>query len=399
MVSLAEMETVRAGTVALLLQQLDFQFDPFAALDAAADPYLEKYIVGLHTFAVAWDDVPTLIFAPAGGGKTAMRIYTARICWTNLGAHHPFPIVYVPADHAVGLEPPSPAHHLACLIRSGALTVFQSLLARPARFLALDRGTRCTLVSLLDAALPASLSYYLNVLRETANPAELASLGGLSLFVSTPSLEEIRSLAAAMEATPLSSTLATEAEPVVFEVLTNVILQALDFRSIFLLLDGVDAFYSTAAHPSAAAVWVDSLMDFGDRWAQKHIFIKGFLPLEIWPELMPHLNTIRWTRIEWQPSLLAEMLRRRVYVASGGKFGSLDAISSPALRDVETRLTSAITPLPREALVVVKYLLEACAHRRGGGIARLEADDLEVALRRYAADPVTRRWRTSDGVQ
>ncbi|MBK8050168.1 MAG: hypothetical protein IPK16_25535 [Anaerolineales bacterium] len=84
------------------------------------------------------------------------------------------------------------------------------------------------------------------------------------------------------------------------------------------------------------------------------------------------------------------MIRRRAYVATDGDFGSLDAISSPELRDVETTLARIPKPLPRELIWLVNQLLYVAAQRTDGELLRLEQDDVT----RVAA-PMPIVWRSS----
>ena len=58
----------------------------------------------------------------------------------------------------------------------------------------------------------------------------------------------------------------------------------------------------------------------------------------------------RTSTIQWTLALLAEVIRRRVYVASEGAFSSLDAVASPALRDIETILAKVVFLIPQRAL-------------------------------------------------
>src|SRR5215510_6480057 len=88
------------------LRELGLRFDPFKYLEASADPRLGDYVIGQEAFAVAWDDAPALVFAPAGGGKTAMRLYATRACWVGLGGAHPFPIPYTLSSHTEVDHPP-----------------------------------------------------------------------------------------------------------------------------------------------------------------------------------------------------------------------------------------------------------------------------------------------------
>src|SRR5262249_41391223 len=102
------------------LCELGLRFDPFQHQEASADPHLGDYLVGLETFAVAWDEAPAFVFAPAGGGKTAMRIYATRACWSGIGGSHPFPIPYTLSNHPITSRPPSPAEHQHMIVRAGA---------------------------------------------------------------------------------------------------------------------------------------------------------------------------------------------------------------------------------------------------------------------------------------
>jgi hypothetical protein len=73
-----------------------------------------------------------------------------------------------------------------------------------------------------------------------------------------------------------------------------------------------------------------------------------------------------------------------VYVAAEGAFGSLDAIASPGLRDVETILAKAVLPLPREVLVLTRRVLEEHV-RREGSQGRIQEEDVDVAIQWYSA--------------
>jgi predicted dinucleotide-utilizing enzyme len=86
--------------------------------------------------------------------------------------------------------------------------------------------------------------------------------------------------------------------------------------------------------------------------------------------------------IRWDPAQLAEVIRRRVYVASEGAFGSLDAIASPALRDVETILAGAALPLPREILVLTRRVLREHVEREGSD-GKIQEEDVRIAIEWY----------------
>jgi hypothetical protein len=92
--------------------------------------------------------------------------------------------------------------------------------------------------------------------------------------------------------------------------------------------------------------------------------------------------------------MLAELLRKRIYVASGGEFDSLDAISSPDLRDVETLLATAVTPLPRELLILVRRVLFAYVHRTHTATTYLEPVDIDSALAWYRTQQGSKQYHS-----
>ena len=114
--------------------------------------------------------------------------------------------------------------------------------------------------------------------------------------------------------------------------------------------------------------------------------MKGFLPLEARVPLADQFTSVftdaHTATIHWTPELLAEVVRRRVYVASEGSFGSLDAVASPALRDVETTLAQASLPLPREMLVLTRRVLEEHVWREGNS-GKIQEEDIDAAIRWY----------------
>jgi hypothetical protein len=75
-------------------RRIGLRFDPYVHLEASGDPHLPEYTVNLDIFRVALDAVPTIIVAPPGGGKTAMRVAVTRTCWFDIGGTYPFPLPY-----------------------------------------------------------------------------------------------------------------------------------------------------------------------------------------------------------------------------------------------------------------------------------------------------------------
>ncbi|MEA3340928.1 MAG: hypothetical protein U9R15_13270, partial [Chloroflexota bacterium] len=171
-----------------------------------------------------------------------------------------------------------------------------------------------------------------------------------------------------------------------WDSLCGLLLDTLGFRSVYILLDGLDAAPETIADAQSMVDCLSSLMPLVGDWAGRRIFVKGFLPIEAQSPLEDQFastfaNTHTAT-IHWTPALLAEVIRRRVYVASEGDFGSLDAIASPGLRDVETILAKAVLPLPREMLVLTRRVLEEHVGCEGSE-GRIKEHDVDTAIQWY----------------
>jgi hypothetical protein len=376
------------------LRELGLRFDPFEYLEASADPRLGDYVVGQEAFAVAWDDAPALVFAPAGGGKTAMRIYATRACWVGLGGAHPFPIPYILANHTPD-RPPSPEDHLRELTRAGARALLIGLLFRPERFFQLESADRHAVTALLWDALPSPLPRYLAIARGRNGLVEVSRHvePGYNL-AHPPDRPALLALCDAL-AESLPAVAATSPPAEQFAQLTALLRGPLGFRSVYIMVDALDAFPETLRSPTVAVAWLEWMLTQAMPWATQQIFLKGFLPTETELAFATHTSAIstaiRHARLNWTAPMLAELIRRRVYVASAGEFGSLDAVCGPDVRDIETQLIRALPAaarLPREALVLVGRVLYEYARRLGHVVGRLGAADLDAAIRWYRTQPI-----------
>lgn len=373
-------------------QALGFHFDPFLHLEASTDPHLIDYMVGHDVFAAAWDAAPSLIYAPPGGGKTAMRLYTERACWSSFGPRHPFPILHQPAlgdmeGAGLALE-----QHCLRLEQAAARSVLLGLCVQPERLLDCTVGDRRRVGAIL-AALPRPAAFYARILRSKGDVRSLAPyLGraawfGTGGYLSTDKLETFCATLAALdqERAELSGD-GCERLAYVKDTLVDV----LGYRAVFLLIDGVDGLSESAQTPAAGGAWLDALLTVAETWSEHKLFVKGFLPSDYADLLVgvhgSQLRLFAQTTIRWTPELLAELLRRRVAVASGGAFGSLDAISSPALRDVETLISRRVPPLPREAIVFVRALLQRAVQDADGATVTLEPEHLDATTAWYQVE-------------
>lgn len=364
-----------------LQQRLGFVFNPFLHEEASADENLGDYLVGLDQFALVWDHASGLIYAPGGGGKTAMRIYTIRSCWLGLAGPHPFPVSCIPptirADVALS------AHAFwDFLARSTAAALLVGLAYRPVRFLQLGSAQAQQVVDLLSDLLPAPLTHYGRILADTLNPRDLAlRLDRAFRLRDEPNRVQLQEFSSALLAYRPASVAPNPRQN--WEALRQLIQTDLGFGPIFLMLDGLDGFADTFHRPEIAAQWLLQFLRQQERLNATNVYVKAFLPSEVRPKfqddyLADH-PSLAQSELIWTPELLAEMLRRRVYVASGARAGSLDAFSHHSLRDVETTLVARSAPWPRAVLRYTNAVLDVWRVRSVGKFSLLQEDDLEVA--------------------
>ena len=368
------------------LRWAGFRFDPFGPLDAAADPHLSEYMVGHEVFARVWGDGISWAFAPAGGGKTALRISVMQACWVGQETNRPFPIPYVPPFLAWGHARPSEEEHLAAIARAGAIALFLTMAYRPHWFLRMDKPERQHTAEMFRWNLPGPLSVYLERCRLRGDPQVLSDvLDPAFVLRHSPNPEVLREWCDVVEAASRETPAPSPLER--WSLLKELLLEIIGFPALYILLDGLDGAPETISNPVAVADCLAPLLRLTEGWAKEKVFLKAFLPgemqislVERFPDLFgpAYISTIHWT-----PDLLAEVIRRRVYVATEGAFGSLDALSSPALRDVETLLAkTVIPPTPREMLVLTRRMLEEHV-RISGSNGLIGEEDVENAIRWY----------------
>lgn len=369
------------------LKDLGFHYNPFEYLEASQDPNLHDYMVGLDTFSLAWEPVSALIFASAGGGKTAMRIYTARSCWFGPGSLHTLPISYYLPNHYNSAEFFTREAHWPGLAQAAATSLLTAIIYQPQRYLNSAPAVQAALVSLLDCFLLSPLERYLDILESVKTGGRIPAL--LDPAFAAPQAVEIDKLEALCAGLRQALRLKQpcQDDPAAgFDDMLQLSLDALGFRSIYLLLDGVDSYPSINQSPAGMARAVAPLLAQVPGWEARHIHLKGFLPLEVEEEiqrLLPAVDApIGVTGIQWDVPRLAEVIRRRVYRATQGMYGSLDAISAQEVRDVETYLAKSCQPLPRELLRLVDTLLIVTYQRIRGQDGQVEMQDILEAQKR-----------------
>ncbi len=366
-------------------RRIGLRFDPYVHLEASSDPYLSEYTVNLEIFRVALDNKPTIIVAPPGGGKTAMRVAVTRTCWFDIGGTYPFPLPYNLGMAPLTGKPPTATQHLRLLLEAGTCALLTGLTFRPERLLRSSDATIRATAAILRAGLPGPLDYYLAILRETGTPAGLTPLLERTYALTAPPPFDVVNLFCDALADSGADAMRGQAEDI-FQAFVEIVTGALGFSHILLLIDGIDAMYENQADVQFAARWVFDLFDRAEAWARSNTFIKLFLPDLMEPAVTDYLHhhaiTARVAHIVWNHDLLVSMLQKRISAASEERFESLDAISTPALTDVECQIVANLPPLPRVALQVTRQALLHYAARLDNG-GQLDEDDIHHAIAWY----------------
>jgi hypothetical protein len=329
------------------LSAFGFAFDPFEHLDSTKDAHLQEYLIVPPAVQSVLSDQPVAVFAQPGGGKSALRMYAANFYKESRGVR--FPVTYVPQDYST-----DPDFHFHGIQRSLARAAFMYLASYPDLFFDLSRNTRQTLKRLL-LDLPFGLDFNLQTLRDSRFLSDLEQALGAPAFSSLPRLERVhQQLAHELEKESPSESLSLDDG---FALLQH----AFGTKSFHILIDGLDGFIETQP-PQALLAWISPLLNIVEGWEKKNVYVKFFLPLDI--SDAPALTTqgvLRAATLTWDDNLLAEVVRRRVFVASRGAFDSLDAISAPDVRNVELTLARQLgekEKLPRRIIIKCRVLFE-----------------------------------------
>lgn len=328
------------------LSAFGFAFDPFEYLDSTKDAHLQEYLIIPKAVEIALSDQPVAILAQPGGGKSALRIYTENFYKESRGIR--FPVTYVPDDYSTKND-----FHFKGIKKSLASAAFLYLASYPDLFFALNPSDKRKLKRLL-MELPLGLDFNLQTLRGSRFLSDLERTLGTPAFSSLPRLNRAHhQLARELEdeVPPQSQSLEDD-----FALLNDVF----GARSVHILVDGLDGFMETQS-TQALLAWIEPLLNTLDTWEKKNIYLKFFLPMDISDApALTNLRALRAAALTWDDHLLAEVIRRRVFVASRRTFDSLDAISAPDLRNVELSLARQLgekEKLPRQIILKCQDLL------------------------------------------
>jgi len=385
-----------------LFEELGLSFNPFEHLDAREDARLTAYLIGHENFARLWGTWPNLLFAPPGGGKTAFRVRLSWACRMQEERRHFFPtLFYLPNPDVVGL-PPSEDLFFAELLRATGHELLFYLAYHACEFpdWAPERRYRIR-QALALTGIP--VAHYLEQIEDAGSLAPLVETaqqtrsvdsqstlpqganGTIPSFPREPLPDTLYAFCRMLQETPVAPV--PQRSPLEqLDILWPLILQDLGQESIFVLVDGADAYNLP---PTEAILLLEPLLRRVREWAERKVMLKFFLPEEFYP-LVKKETALLTERaqiviIEWPRDRLIKVLQERLRVASRGRFDSFKAIGNPHLaRDVEARLAKAADPpVPREVIFLAQQLLASKVWRKKADHGRLEPEDLESVLDDY----------------
>lgn len=385
-----------------LREELGLQFDPFEHLDGGADPHLPEYLVDHGAFAALWGDWSTFLFAPPGGGKTAFRVRLMRACRVGQDGRQIFPILFRPPRPRREGEPLEESEFFNALLRDAGTGLLFQLAYQPHRFLELSLPSRWKVRQVLEETLPAPLQYYLLQLKDAGSLIPLAQAFDPTAreLPSEPLPPTIRLFCEALSENgraflkPYILALGGSSEEQ-FEAFTDLLFGTLKYESVYLLVDGADAYTQV---PQFIPPMIELLLKRISRLEAQKVFPKFFLPDDVAPLLDRSLLTepTKTAIIQWDREALIAIVRERLSVASEGMYDGLDAITTAdAPRPAEMYLAEAVHPVvPREMLALTQRVFTEHI-LRVGPYGRLERRDFEDALRWYREQPRAAAGKTA----
>lgn len=347
-------------------------FNPFEHLDSTRDKNLFKYLVIPKAVEIAWEDAPIAILSQPGAGKSALRLYTEMVYGGTRGVK--LAVTYIPDTFDL-----SPEFHFLALRGALARAVANYIISYPDVFLQFTQKKQNEVKAIL-AHLPFDLDFFLEIAQHSISLSELEdSLGVRSIS----GIDRIGK--AHVEAFKILHHLRADK---VEHNLTDLFAQVCDIfaiKSVHILMDGADGFIETTNN-QALVEWMAPLLDIAEHWGKQHIFIKFFLPLDLSYYLTSFSRAgVQAATLVWDDSLLAEVIRRRLYVASGGGFDSLDALSTPDLRNVELRLAQQIPATHKTPRRIIRKTVDLLARASQNADGCIHAQDMEEEEKIYAA--------------
>lgn len=390
------------------LKQVGFtRGNPFGSNEADREAFLPEYFVDTgHYDALRGDPAhprTTIVFAPRGGGKSALRVMLSSQCRPTALKSDVLAITYTDFDpiiEAAGNDTSrvTAKHHIHRILKHGAEALWATLV-RDEELAARFPPEACSRFKWLCS------TYHPGLLAPPAIKRQLESLidkwegslvwSSFQIAVRDRQLSEllqdhahrnhpcVQLIARVVDAQP---------EPVAEGVSSSLDLfngfielaTIIGIQAVYVLIDRVDEIKVTAGSAEAMADLVEPLMANLPLMEFASCAFKFFLPHEA-RETLINRSTIRRDRLQllevvWDESSLERLLRERLLAFSGGGLKSLGPLCAGALGlGIDEELIRGADRSPRRLLRLGELLfLVHCS--RPTGMTRLVQDDWDTAV-------------------
>jgi hypothetical protein len=347
-----------------LLHTLGFERDPFATTNADEEELLQDYFIEPPFFKAVYGDInrpkSTIVFAPRGGGKTALkrRIEIASgtdafLCVT----YNTFPTA------GLKLSEIDQAYHLENILRILLVGAVGALTTHGVE--ALTKEQRHFLYLLIDAHLSKlDRSELESAISSVKNPSQKAkeawnkALGPVSVVLNAALVHF------GFKAVELSKF--EEAKAAIGDLKSQLtfvanLLPSLGFLSTYVLIDKVDENVLTGEKASAAFTFVKPVLNDLPLLEMEKLAFKFFL----WDRLEEDARTvgrpdrIKTYSLKWSTTQLKEMLSRRLRAHSEGRISSLKMLSNvQAPNDVDELVVILSGGSPRNIIRICKSIFD-----------------------------------------
>jgi len=363
--------------------------NPFGVNEADREPFVPECFVDPGVYdTVKNDPHTTLVFAPRGGGKTALRVMLASDCRPiqPLAASprsQTLAVTYSDFDPALkacdyDLARLTAGHHVDKILRDACSTLLDALWQDPALIAALSPPDRSLLngycqqfnPTLLEAdaacrrlqsACP-EIEIPWPILRPAVAEKRLGAL--LRGFSLTPALRLYVEL---VDDTP--EPLASSDSPVTLLSGFAQLVQRTGLQAVYILVDRLDEKLLTFRDPRKLAALIAPLVADLPLMEIPGLAFKLFLPREAREAILPFVRTERLAHTKPEPSRaleviwdnerLRDLLRLRLQVYSNDKVQSLGKLCEDALASrIEDEMIEMADGSPRRLLQLGAALLE-----------------------------------------
>lgn len=406
--------TTNANAVFEWLVSWGFRDNPFAQWEAGQEKELTNYFVKRPFFEPLFNDVKSaVVFAPRGGGKSAMR----RMIQNESSPTLPSATTLVApvtdfsqvAEGDMELSQLTLRHYLPILIKAIVSSTLEALAARPEALLRLapDALTAWAqwvpLYALEELTSPRLLGLFLRRTRPSVVNDRLAQTLSSALRAGHPPLPDLNPTEAKIyrrlwdmrSGAPAQTEQRSALQNIQRLVETTLPVLAtppLMAQQIFVLIDGVDEYPLTQADARASAALLRPLLGSQQLLELPYLVLKFFLPAEQRAALLGVTRRDRLAifDLRWDtptPSGFADLrtlLRRRIAAFHAGGLGTLDEMCHPTLRHwLEGAMLEAAQSSPRRLLQLGYWLfMEHCRGQRVEPESEILPEDWERALQR-----------------